>query len=47
VDMNLLPEIVVDCFAGGGGASEGMERALHRLGEFDFDAGLSVMEAAE
>ena len=33
--MDLAPEIIVDCFAGGGGASEGLEKFLERMGEQD------------
>ncbi len=41
--MTQIPEIVVDCFAGGGGASEGMERAMRRMGERDLLNGAEPM----
>lgn len=33
--MSVLPEVIVDSFAGGGGASEGIERALRQMQALD------------
>jgi len=44
----LLPEIVVNCFAGGGGASEGIEQALAKMGELDLlNGALGHMKAVQ